>query len=216
MINGRAFLSQRYTSPPTCTPPSCRTILVIFDRIHEVSIGCVFLRQLRMSEAPGLDDRVSTAQDVDSHGTVLDPPSPAQLGVETGFKTAETCRDRSKITTWLGFFFFTPRIPGDVSICGNLPQSVVQMLAGSSEDGGSKCYYKAWLYIERTDSSEFYFPEALGGVTAEAVHWATPIPTEQQADAVLAAMDRLPRPLMVQCRTGGRASAALAKKQSEE
>eukprot|EP00927_Polykrikos_kofoidii_P037340 TRINITY_DN31491_c0_g1_i1.p1 TRINITY_DN31491_c0_g1~~TRINITY_DN31491_c0_g1_i1.p1 ORF type:complete len:478 (+),score=64.88 TRINITY_DN31491_c0_g1_i1:88-1434(+) len=100
-----------------------------------------------------------------------------------------------------------PGIPGDVSVCGDLPEHVVRELIAQKR-------YAAWLYIESA-SSEHYLPHVFGGenstVELVAEEWARPVPaSDAQADAVVEAIDRLPRPLMVQCRTGGRASAALA------
>jgi len=99
-----------------------------------------------------------------------------------------------------------PSIPGDVSLSGNLPSAVISAMLSTGR-------YKAWLFIDSTDS-EFYFPEVFSeaaGVKMVASEWSKPVPaSDAQADAVVEAIETLPRPLMVQCKTGARASAALA------
>jgi len=96
-----------------------------------------------------------------------------------------------------------PVVPGDVGLCGNLESSVLEQLCGR---------YKAWLYINPSDSPWFHCEELeRNGVLVENSLFPGPpsMPSDEQAAAVLQALDRLPRPLMVQCTSGMRAGAAL-------
>lgn len=104
----------------------------------------------------------------------------------------------------------TPQLPGDVSLVGNLEASVVRQLAPR---------YKGWLYLNPAESKHFHRKEIeASGCQVE----VTPIPTPKEgaagaehAAAVVAAMEKLPRPLMVQCTSGNRAGAALLLSQAK-
>jgi len=105
----------------------------------------------------------------------------------------------------------TPNLPGDVSLSGNLDANVVAQLAPR---------YKGWLYLNPAENKHFHKKEIeSAGCKVE----VAPIPnpagsqkaTAEHAEAVLAAMDRLPRPLMLQCTSGNRAGAALLLAQAK-
>lgn len=100
----------------------------------------------------------------------------------------------------------TPLLPGDISLSGSMPREAVEQLAPG---------YKSWLYLNPAENCAFHKAviEAAGcqvlvvplpsGVAGQA------IPTQQHAAALLAALESMPRPVMVQCSTGNRAGAAL-------
>jgi len=98
----------------------------------------------------------------------------------------------------------TPEVPGDISICGTMPADAVFHLAAR---------YKSWLYLNPPDQ-DFHKEELkAAGCEYEVVILPSPAsgsnPTSETADAILAAIGRLPRPLMLQCTSGNRAGAAL-------
>jgi len=96
-----------------------------------------------------------------------------------------------------------PAVPGDVALCGDLQPSLVAVLASR---------YKAWLYVNE-EGNPNYFKDKIqeGGAAAVVTPFPGPptLPSQEQADAVLEALDKLPRPLMIQCTSGMRAGAAL-------
>eukprot|EP00928_Gymnodinium_smaydae_P080534 TRINITY_DN6420_c0_g1_i3.p1 TRINITY_DN6420_c0_g1~~TRINITY_DN6420_c0_g1_i3.p1 ORF type:complete len:892 (+),score=140.76 TRINITY_DN6420_c0_g1_i3:70-2745(+) len=99
----------------------------------------------------------------------------------------------------------TPDLPGDVSLAGVLSAEAVSKLAPR---------YKGWLYLNKEDHPSFCKNELDAALCKyEVVHVPAPAsgsaPTAETAEAVLAAMRKLPRPLMVQCTSGNRAGAAL-------
>lgn len=105
----------------------------------------------------------------------------------------------------------TPNIPGDVSLSGNLDVAIIEQLAPR---------YKGWLYLNPAENKHFHKKEIeAAGCKVE----VAPIPnpagsqkaTAEHAASVVAAMDRLPRPLMVQCTSGNRAGAALLLAQAK-
>jgi len=96
----------------------------------------------------------------------------------------------------------TPAIPGDISIAGDLSADAVASLAPK---------YKGWLYLNSSDNLAFHLSaiEAAGCACEVRPLGFDPPPTDGAAEAILDAMARLPRPLMVQCSSGKRAGAAL-------
>jgi len=98
----------------------------------------------------------------------------------------------------------TPSIPGNVSLAGSLSADSVADLAPR---------YKGWLYLNPADHPAFH-KEVLEKAGCQTKVVPLPLPgkgeySEEHAAAVLAAMEALPRPLMVQCTSGVRAGAAL-------
>eukprot|EP00446_Apocalathium_sp_SHHI-4_P093910 CAMPEP_0177457630 /NCGR_PEP_ID=MMETSP0369-20130122/13087_1 /TAXON_ID=447022 ORGANISM="Scrippsiella hangoei-like, Strain SHHI-4" /NCGR_SAMPLE_ID=MMETSP0369 /ASSEMBLY_ACC=CAM_ASM_000364 /LENGTH=428 /DNA_ID=CAMNT_0018930669 /DNA_START=1 /DNA_END=1287 /DNA_ORIENTATION=+ len=96
-----------------------------------------------------------------------------------------------------------PAVPGDVGLCGNLRAQDVAALAGR---------YKAWIYLNTADNPDFHLKELeAAGVQVVVARFPGPpiMPSDEQALGVLAALERLPRPLMMQCSTGMRVGAAL-------
>lgn len=97
----------------------------------------------------------------------------------------------------------TPAVPGDVSLCGSLPREVVEKLAPE---------YKAWVFMNAADDPSFC-REGIerGGARCENLPFPGPpsLPSPEQAAAMLDALGRLPRPLMLQCSNGNRAGVAL-------
>lgn len=98
-----------------------------------------------------------------------------------------------------------PAEPGDVLLCGRVPLEAVGVLSKAC---------KAWvclLPVSETREGDTSFAEALqeAGLVWEALPFSNPVPTDGQAEAILDALDRLPRPLVLQCASGNRAGAAL-------
>lgn len=97
-----------------------------------------------------------------------------------------------------------PAIPGDVGLCGKLSEEAARALAPR---------YKSWVYMNGTDD-EGYLPTALteAGVQHLEVRQfpgPNPMPSDEQVAAALESMDKLPRPIMLQCTSGNRAGALL-------
>eukprot|EP00747_Dinoflagellata_sp_TGD_P133180 gnl/TRDRNA2_/TRDRNA2_175162_c0_seq1.p1 gnl/TRDRNA2_/TRDRNA2_175162_c0~~gnl/TRDRNA2_/TRDRNA2_175162_c0_seq1.p1 ORF type:complete len:427 (-),score=74.83 gnl/TRDRNA2_/TRDRNA2_175162_c0_seq1:233-1513(-) len=96
-----------------------------------------------------------------------------------------------------------PAIPGDVSLCGEIPKEAVAALAAQ---------HRAWIYLNPPNDPAFFREEIeKGGAQCELCPFPAPapLPSEEQVAAILEAFDKLPRPLMVQCKSGNRAGAAL-------
>jgi len=96
-------------------------------------------------------------------------------------------------------------VPGDISLTGSLPAEAVAALAPR---------YKGWLYLNPSDHAAFHAKEIrAAGCELENMHllggFSGGVPTTEHAEAILAAMARLPRPLMLQCTSGNRSGAAL-------
>lgn len=121
-------------------------------------------------------------QDHAEHGVAITPES---LGVET------------------------PPVPGDVILCGKLPKEMVAHLARDC---------KAWIYANAAEDQSF-FPDEIKAGGAEVVvcsfgNSGKPgcpaiMPTDEETEHILKAMDSLPRPLVMQCNSGNRVGAAL-------
>jgi len=97
----------------------------------------------------------------------------------------------------------TPKVPGDLSLSGNMSEDAVATLAKN---------YKSWLYVNDPESP-YFFQELLSqNLQLRAAHFPKPpeFPSEETVAAILDALDTLPRPTMIQCVSGTRASAALA------
>mmetsp|Transcript_32114 Transcript_32114/g.70294 ORF Transcript_32114/g.70294 Transcript_32114/m.70294 type:complete len:394 (-) Transcript_32114:245-1426(-) len=93
----------------------------------------------------------------------------------------------------------TPTVPGDIGLSGAMPAEVVQQLAPM---------YKGWLFLLDPSDPTFHADELrAGGCTVECVHCEAP--SSWDVAKLLAAIDSLPRPLMLQCNSGTRASAAM-------
>jgi len=98
-----------------------------------------------------------------------------------------------------------PMIPGDISLCGYLPPEVMENLAPR---------YKSWIFLNKATDPNFY-PEELALASVNHVEVLPipgpplPMPTDEQVESALNAMDRLPRPLMLQCSSGNRAGVLL-------
>lgn len=98
-----------------------------------------------------------------------------------------------------------PSDPGDVILCGKLPEEAVEELLKR---------VKAWICMlspAETGPADIRTKEIVSGagVLWEDVIFTGPVPAEGQAEAVMAAMDRLPRPLVISCRSGNRAGVGL-------
>jgi len=121
-------------------------------------------------------------QDHAEHGVVITPES---LGVET------------------------PPVPGDVILCGKLPEEMVANLARDC---------KAWIYANAADD-QFFFADAIkaGGAEVSMCPFGSSgapgspaiMPTDEETEQILKALDSLPRPLVMQCNSGNRVGAAL-------
>mmetsp|Transcript_89959 Transcript_89959/g.188082 ORF Transcript_89959/g.188082 Transcript_89959/m.188082 type:complete len:874 (+) Transcript_89959:180-2801(+) len=99
----------------------------------------------------------------------------------------------------------TPAVPGNMSLSGSLPIEAVKALAPR---------YKGWLYLNPADHPDFHKKEIEeAGCKLENVHlpggYSGGVPEPHHAQDLLAAMRRLPRPLMIQCTSGNRSGAAL-------
>eukprot|EP00932_Pfiesteria_piscicida_P019483 SRR837773.6309.p1 GENE.SRR837773.6309~~SRR837773.6309.p1 ORF type:complete len:420 (-),score=179.66 SRR837773.6309:485-1690(-) len=99
----------------------------------------------------------------------------------------------------------TPPVPGNISLAGSLPKEAVAALAPR---------YKGWLYLNPSDHPDFH-REAIEAAGCKLINVHLPgaysggVPEKEHATKLLEAMRELPRPLMVQCTSGNRSSAAL-------
>jgi len=95
-----------------------------------------------------------------------------------------------------------PRLPGDIGLCGRLPPESVELVAKP---------YASWVYLNLANDSGFLPRELeLAGVQhVEVRPFFGPASSERQLEMVMEAMDRLPRPLMLQCTCGNRAGLLL-------
>lgn len=104
-----------------------------------------------------------------------------------------------------------PDRPGDIGLCGDLPKEALKKIAGR---------YASWVYLNMKSNPAF-MPEELKSAGVQSLEvWPFPsqfLPSEANTRGALAALDKLPRPLMLQCSGGNRAGALLllwlAKKQ---
>jgi len=99
----------------------------------------------------------------------------------------------------------TPDLPGDISLSGVLSDDAVAELAPR---------YRGWLYLNGPDHPSYYKEKIeASGCKTRAVLVPAPasgqVPTAETAEAVLKAIDELPRPLMLQCTAGNRSGASL-------
>jgi len=96
-----------------------------------------------------------------------------------------------------------PDVPGDVGLCGELREDIAAAMAKR---------YKSWIYVNSPDNPHFLKStlEAAGcQVECHLFPGPPSMPSPEQADAIVKAIDRLPRPLMLQCNTGLRVGVAL-------
>mmetsp|Transcript_3565 Transcript_3565/g.9959 ORF Transcript_3565/g.9959 Transcript_3565/m.9959 type:complete len:437 (+) Transcript_3565:60-1370(+) len=95
-----------------------------------------------------------------------------------------------------------PCIPGDVACCGKLSVEAAVALAPR---------FKSWLNL---NSAEDFFPEDLRNAGLENIEICPfpgppAMPSEEQAAKALEAIERLPRPMMLQCSSGNRVGVLL-------
>jgi len=138
----------------------------------------------------------------------LDKGADAAHGADASLASDSAGTSRVKLET-LGVV--TPKLPGDVTLAGDLPIEVVAQLAPR---------YKGWLYLNEAGHPGLHAREVEGtGCRLEVVPVAMPssgaAPIVADAEALLAAMARLPRPLMVQCTSGNRAGAVFLLHQAK-
>lgn len=98
-----------------------------------------------------------------------------------------------------------PSDPGDVVLTGRLPEEAVEELIK---------HVKAWICMlspAETKQADSRTKEIVtgAGVSWEDVTFVGPVPAEGQAEAVMDALDRLPRPIVISCASGNRAGAGL-------
>jgi len=98
----------------------------------------------------------------------------------------------------------TPPFPGDVSLCGRLSRDVARALAPR---------FKSWVNVNGPEDPDFC-PEELQRAGVERVEvrpfpGPPTMPSEEQVQAALEALDTLPRPLMLQCTSGTRVGVLL-------
>eukprot|EP00401_Gymnodinium_catenatum_P041312 CAMPEP_0117576534 /NCGR_PEP_ID=MMETSP0784-20121206/62856_1 /TAXON_ID=39447 /ORGANISM="" /LENGTH=419 /DNA_ID=CAMNT_0005375807 /DNA_START=88 /DNA_END=1347 /DNA_ORIENTATION=+ len=94
-----------------------------------------------------------------------------------------------------------PSVPGDVFLCGHLPRDVVPEFA-------KRC--RSWIYVNEASNPNFFRAEIeAAGAQCEVLHFAPPATTDERVKELEAALDSLPRPLMLQCNAGNRAGVAL-------
>mmetsp|Transcript_16097 Transcript_16097/g.35350 ORF Transcript_16097/g.35350 Transcript_16097/m.35350 type:complete len:421 (+) Transcript_16097:93-1355(+) len=95
----------------------------------------------------------------------------------------------------------TPAIPGDVLLAGNLPRDVVAQLA-------QQC--KGWVYMNEADDPNFHRAEIeAAGAKCLVIPYAPPKISAERVAEFEAALDDMPRPLMLQCKSGNRAGAGM-------
>jgi len=94
-----------------------------------------------------------------------------------------------------------PSLPGDIMLAGNLPREAVGQVAK---------HVKAWVYMNEEDDPHFFRAEVeAAGAQCVVLPYLPPKVNEQRVEEMEAALDLLPRPLMLQCRSGNRAGAAM-------
>eukprot|EP00929_Paragymnodinium_shiwhaense_P073272 TRINITY_DN372_c0_g2_i1.p1 TRINITY_DN372_c0_g2~~TRINITY_DN372_c0_g2_i1.p1 ORF type:complete len:774 (-),score=142.30 TRINITY_DN372_c0_g2_i1:553-2559(-) len=91
-----------------------------------------------------------------------------------------------------------PVLPGDVAACGSIAKEHISELARS---------YRGWLYLNNEDDPNFFRKEIEeAGCKCNILPFKA-VPTNPGARSeIVATMAAMPRPLMVQCSTGTRAS----------
>jgi len=91
-----------------------------------------------------------------------------------------------------------PVIPGDMAVCGTLPRTVVGRFAH---------HFGSWVYLNsRADPNFYSHAIESAGCTCEVIEMTTNPPPGGFADKVIATISALPRPIMLQCNSGNRAS----------
>jgi sulfur dioxygenase len=94
-----------------------------------------------------------------------------------------------------------PSNPGDILLCGNLPREAVGQVA-------KLC--KGWIYLNEEGDANFFRAEIeAAGAKLELLPFLPPSVSEARVKELDAAIDALPRPLMLQCKSGNRAGAAM-------
>jgi len=94
-----------------------------------------------------------------------------------------------------------PSLPGDIMLSGNLPQEVVGQIAK---------HFKAWIYMNEGDDPNFFREEVeAAGAKCVLLPYMPPNVSDERLKEMEAALNELPRPLMLQCRSGNRAGAAM-------
>jgi len=117
--------------------------------------------------------------------------------------SAQDCAPESAALSLEQLGIEVPDVPGDIGLCGNLDPQVIRQVARR---------YKAWIHMNAADSPYFYHTELQQeDVVVEQCPFPGPpsMPSDAQAEALIDALDKLPRPLMLQCTSGMRAGAAL-------
>mmetsp|Transcript_102966 Transcript_102966/g.297732 ORF Transcript_102966/g.297732 Transcript_102966/m.297732 type:complete len:590 (-) Transcript_102966:263-2032(-) len=101
-------------------------------------------------------------------------------------------------TSFEALGIIVPYLPGDIAICGDLSAESLAKVTG---------HYNSWLYLQTPDDSSLVPDELMraGALQVEVVHGDAC----GLNDAVLEALDRLPRPVMMQCASANRAGALL-------
>jgi len=95
----------------------------------------------------------------------------------------------------------TPSLPGDIMLCGRLPKEAVGQVA-------RLC--KGWIHLNEEEGGD-YFPAEIeaAGAQCRLLPFFPPKVTAERVEEIEAALDSLPRPLMLQCKSGNRAGAAM-------
>jgi len=94
----------------------------------------------------------------------------------------------------------TPSVPGDITLCGDLPQVAVAELSKR---------FAAWIHMNPETNPKLYRNEIQAGGAELRVCLFSPTPSDEQAAALYQAIEALPRPLMIQCTSGMRAGLGL-------
>eukprot|EP00928_Gymnodinium_smaydae_P078952 TRINITY_DN629_c0_g2_i1.p1 TRINITY_DN629_c0_g2~~TRINITY_DN629_c0_g2_i1.p1 ORF type:complete len:421 (+),score=72.06 TRINITY_DN629_c0_g2_i1:56-1318(+) len=125
------------------------------------------------------------------------PVDSTKISVKTAQDEAECVAELD----WEKFGVAVPAVPGDIMLSGNMPQEVVAEMA-------KRC--KGWLSVNKEDDPNIFREtiEAAGATFAVLPLYPPQVP-EGRAEELKKAIDTLPRPLMIQCKSGNRAGAAL-------
>lgn len=94
-----------------------------------------------------------------------------------------------------------PSVPGDVFISGKLPSEAVSEVAK---------HCGSWIFLLEPDSPHFFRAEIeSAGAKCRVLPFSPPLIPEGRVEEIEAAIDSLPRPVMLQCMAGNSAGAIL-------
>mmetsp|Transcript_89960 Transcript_89960/g.188087 ORF Transcript_89960/g.188087 Transcript_89960/m.188087 type:complete len:427 (+) Transcript_89960:134-1414(+) len=93
-----------------------------------------------------------------------------------------------------------PDLPGDIGLSGEMSEDIAAAIAKK---------YKSWVYFNSPENPNFRKAAIEAAGCKIEFHPFTGPPSAEQAEAMIEAIERLPRPLMLQCSTSLRVGVAL-------